>query len=90
MLLRPPEHLTDDTRYRRQFRTDFRVRRGHVLQWLRFLKTNHPDYRYITISMDRITALLVDDDVSLSVICITDNTLGLDGPEGPIDTLPNT
>jgi hypothetical protein len=34
VLLRPPEHLTDDTRYRRQFRTDFRVYRGHVLQWL--------------------------------------------------------
>jgi hypothetical protein len=38
-------------------------------------------------------ALPVDDNVSSSVICITDNTLGLDGPKGPIeltDTLPNT
>jgi hypothetical protein len=80
VLLRPPEHLADDTRYRRQFRTDFRVRRGCVLTWLRFLKANHPDYRYITISADRIAALPVDDDVSSSVICITDDTLGLDIP----------
>jgi hypothetical protein len=80
VLLRPPERLADDTRYRRQFRTDFRVRRGCILTWLRFLKANHPDYRHITISADRIAALPVDDDVSSSVICITDDTLGLDTP----------
>jgi hypothetical protein len=40
--------------------------------------------------MDCITALLVDNNISSSVICITDNTLGLDRPEGPIDILPNT
>jgi hypothetical protein len=40
--------------------------------------------------MDRITALPVDDNISSSVIYITDNTLGLDRPEGPIDILPNT
>jgi hypothetical protein len=28
--------------------------------------------------------------VSSSVVCITDDTLSLDGPEGPIDTPPNT
>ena len=28
--------------------------------------------------------------MSSSVLCITDDTLGLDRPEGPIDTLPNT
>ena len=93
VLLRPPEHLADDMRYQRQFRTDFRVRRRHVLTWLRFLKANHPDYCHITISADRITALLVDDDVSSSVICITDDTLDLDGPDGPVeltDTPPNS
>jgi hypothetical protein len=90
ILLRLPENLTDNTQYQRQFRTDFRVRYRCVLAWLCFLKANHLDYCYITISTDRITALLVDDDVSSSVVCITDDTLGLDGPEGPIDTLPNT
>ena len=75
---------------RRQFRTDFRVRRGHVLTWLYFLKANHPDYRYITISTDRIAALPVDSDVSSSVICITDDTLGLDGPVELTDMPPNS
>jgi ATP-dependent DNA helicase PIF1 len=90
VLLWPPGHLADDTRYRRQFQTDFRVRRRHVLTWLHFLKANHPDYCHITISIDRITALPVDDDVSSSIVCITDNTLSLDRPKGPIDTPPNT
>jgi hypothetical protein len=90
VLLRPPESCTDDLRYRRQFRTDFRVRRGHVLAWLRFLKANHPDYRYITISTDRIAALPVDGDVSSSVTCITDDTLGLDGPVELTDAPPNS
>jgi hypothetical protein len=57
VLLRPPESCTDDPRYRRQFRADFRVRRQHILTWLSFLKANHPGYRHITISTDRITAL---------------------------------
>jgi hypothetical protein len=69
-----------DPRYRRQFRADFRVRRGHILTWLHFLKANHPDYRYITISPERINALPVDDDVSSSVISITDDTIS---PEEP-------
>ena len=43
--------------------------------------------------MDRITALLVDDDVSSSVVYITDDTLGLNMPVEPIeftDAPPNT
>jgi hypothetical protein len=80
VLLRPPEGYTDDPRYRRQFRTDFRVRRQHVLTWLRFLKANHPDYRRIVISADRVTALPVDGDVSSSVAHVTDDTLDLTGP----------
>jgi hypothetical protein len=53
VLLQPPQSYTDDPRYQRQFRTDFRVRRQHVLLWLHFLKANHPDYRHITIATDR-------------------------------------
>jgi ATP-dependent DNA helicase PIF1 len=80
VLLQPPASHADDPRYRRQFRTDFRVRRQRILTWLYFLKANHPGYRHITISTDRIAALPVDSDVSSSVIYITDDTLGLDGP----------
>jgi hypothetical protein len=80
VLLRPPASHENDPRFRRQFRADFRVRRQHVLTWLYFLKANHPDYRYITISTDRVTALPIDGDVSTSVACITDDTLDLDGP----------
>jgi hypothetical protein len=80
VLLRPPTSHVDDLRYRRQFQADFRVRRQHVLTWLYFLKANHPDYRYITISTDRVAALPVDGDVSSSVACVTDDTLDLDRP----------
>jgi len=89
VLLRPLESHADDGRYRRQFRTDFRVRRQHVLTWLYFLKANHPDYHHITIVTDRLTALLVDDDVSSSVTCITDDTLSLDRPVEPPNAPPN-
>jgi hypothetical protein len=90
VLLLPPASHADDPRYRRQFQADFRVRRQHILTWLSFLKTNHPGYRYITISTDRVTALPVDGDVSSSVIYITDETLGLDGPVEPTDSPPNS
>ena len=89
VLLRPLESYTDDPRYRRQFWADFRVRRQYVLTWLRFLKANHLGYRYITISTDRIATLLVDSDVSLSVTCIIDDTLGLDRPAEPPNAPPN-
>jgi hypothetical protein len=82
VLLRPSNRvLESESRYQRQFRTDFRVRRGHILAWLRYLKANHPDYQYITISPERINTLPVDDDISSSLASIIDNTLD-------IDTLP--
>lgn len=90
VLLRPPENHTDDGRYRQQFRTDFRVRRQHVLTWLYFLKANHPDYRYITIATDRLAALPVDGDVSSSVMCVPDTTLGLDEPAELTNAPPNS
>lgn len=76
VVLRPPNQVIEtDPRYRRQFRSTFRVRKGHVMSWLRYLKANHPDYRYITISLDRLDKLPVDGDVSLSFISITNNPL---------------
>ena len=67
VVVRPSDQvMEDDPRYRSQFRCDFRVRKGHIMTWLRYLKANNPDYRYITISQDRINALPVDEEVSSS------------------------
>ena len=75
VVLRPSDQVMEsDPRYRSQFRADFRVRRGHVLTWLRYLKANHPDYRYITISSDRMDALPVDGDISSSFVTVVDDT----------------
>jgi hypothetical protein len=75
VVLRPSDHVVQsDTRYERQFRTDFRVRKGHIIAWLQFLKAHHPDYRYITISDDRINALPLDGDISSSFTTIVDDT----------------
>ena len=54
------------------------------------MKANYSSYRSITISTDCVTALLVDSNVSASVISITDETLGLDGPVKPIEGPPNS
>jgi len=90
VLLRPPARHADDVRYRRQFQTGFRVRRQHVLTWLYFLKANHSDYRHITISIDRATALPVNSNISLSVTYITDNTLSLDKLVKLLDSPPTS
>ena len=42
------------------------------------------------IAADRLAALPVDGDVSSSVVCVTDDTLTLDGPVELIDAPPNT
>lgn len=92
VLLRPSTTLTDeDPRYRQQFRADFRVRRGHILTWLQFLKSNHPDYKWITISTDRLSELPEDDDVSSSIACVTDDSVPPEEPftaTDPDDTAP--
>ena len=44
VVLRPSDHVENETRYRHQFRLDFRVRKGHIVAWLWFLKANHPGY----------------------------------------------
>src|SRR5580700_3760539 len=62
--------IEGDPRFQRQFRSDFRVRKGRVIAWLRYLKDYYPDYRYITISLDRIDALPVDGDISSSFTAI--------------------
>jgi hypothetical protein len=51
------------------------------MTWLRFLKAHHPDYRYITISPDRINTLPVDGDVSSSFVAVIDD--GVVEPPAP-------
>jgi hypothetical protein len=75
VVLRPSDRAKEgDSRYQQQFRADFRVRRGHVLAWLRYLKTNHPDYQYITIALDRIDTLPTDGDISSSIVSLVDDS----------------
>lgn len=67
VVLRPSNQVMEnDPRYRSQFRPDFRVRKGHIMTWLRYLKANHPDYRYVTVSLDRLNTLPIDGDISSS------------------------
>ena len=74
VVLRPSNQVMEgDPRFQRQFRSDFRVQKGRVITWLRYLKDHHPDYHYITISPDRINALLVDGDVSSLFTTIIDH-----------------
>lgn len=72
----------DDPRYQRQFRPDFRIRRRRIVTWLRFLKEHHPDYRYVTISPDRIASLALDADVSSSFPAVDDDA-GAEDPLAP-------
>lgn len=45
VVLRPSNRVMDgDPRYQRQFRSDFRVRKGRMITWLQYLKEHHPDY----------------------------------------------
>ena len=74
LILRPLDNATDDSRYRRQFFQDFRVRRAYILTWLQFLKAYHPDYRYINISTDRLEALPINGDVSALIVTVIENT----------------
>jgi len=80
VVLRPSNQVMEDPRYRSQFRADFRVRRGHVLTWLCYLKANHPDYRWINISPERLNALPTDDDISSSFPLIVDESIVNDPP----------
>jgi hypothetical protein len=76
VVLRPSNQvMEDDPRYQSQFRADFRVRRGHVLTWLHYLKANHPDYRWIKISTARLNTLPVDNDISSSFPSIVDESI---------------
>src|SRR5438552_19214541 len=56
--------MEDDPRYWSQFWADFWVHKGHIITWLCYLKANHPDYQYITISLNQLNTLPVNSDIS--------------------------
>ena len=72
VVLRPSDYVENETRYRHQFWSDFRVWKNHIITWLRFLKANYPGYQDVTISLDRIQSLPADDDVSSSITIINE------------------
>ncbi|KAF5709878.1 ATP-dependent DNA helicase [Fusarium globosum] len=43
---------------------NFRVRQGHIRQWLEFLRANHPGYRDIVVDEGHSSQLPVDGDVT--------------------------
>lgn len=75
VVLQPKQNAHQDPRYRRQFERDFHVRRWVVEIWLKTLKEHHPDYRYITISNEKLSQLPLDGNVSDRVICVSEEDL---------------
>jgi hypothetical protein len=85
VVLRPSDWVVEsDPRYQCQFRSDFRVHKARVITWLRFLKDHYPGYRYITVCLDRVNALPVNEDVSSSFASIVDNDSGEGGQDQPL------
>ena len=72
VVLQPSNYVENETRYRHQFQSDFRVQKNHIITWLWFLKTNHPGYQDVTISLDRIQSLQADDDISSLITIINE------------------
>lgn len=65
VLLRPSDRVVgNEPQLRRQFRSDFRLRKSRVKAWLDFLVCNHPDYRDIVFSPARLQSLPEDGDIS--------------------------
>jgi hypothetical protein len=66
-VLRPSNQvMEDDSRYRSQFKTNLRVRKGHVLTLAPVPAANNPDYCYINISPERLNKMPIDSDISPS------------------------
>jgi len=83
ILLRPSRDALDNTRYRRQFQHDFRVRKKCILTWLQYLHAHYPDYKHVVISSERMDQLPADGDIShrLPVLDVGDDDEGLDPRE---------
>ncbi|SCV61241.1 unnamed protein product [Fusarium fujikuroi] len=60
-----PRNQTAQPHMIRQFRGQFRVRQGHIRQWLEFLRANHPGYREIVIDEEHLIEIeeFLQDDI---------------------------
>lgn len=66
--------VNSDSRFTKQYKTLFRVRRQNVLVWLQFLQRNNPDYSDIQIDFTRINGLPEDGDISSDIPTVFDDT----------------
>ncbi|EED11952.1 hypothetical protein TSTA_000300 [Talaromyces stipitatus ATCC 10500] len=63
MVLLRPQNAETHERLNRQFRRDFRVKRGYIYAWLSYLIADHPGYRDIQINHANLTQLPEDGSV---------------------------
>lgn len=64
VLILKPSNTNTSNRLQRQFSHDHHVRRRCILQWLRYLKDNHPGYRDVEIDFQALNQLPEDGDIS--------------------------
>ena len=63
MLLKPSARPEDEAEAVRRFDKILKVRKGHLQQWLEYLRLNHPGYRNIIIDEDQINAYPEDGSI---------------------------
>ena len=72
-----------------RFTRDFRVRRQVVLQWLRFLADNHPDYQHMVLSMDNMNAVPDDGSIHHNLLIREVEERITNDPNGLSNDIPN-
>jgi hypothetical protein len=88
LILKPPPVLgEDDDAINRQFRKDWKVRRAVVVEWLLYLKTNHPGYADVVIDDEAITSLPINGSVEHLIPTIVQDSATPSTSE-PSTTLP--
>jgi ATP-dependent DNA helicase PIF1 len=78
VLLKPRNH-NQNPHLQSRYAEDFRVRKNHIIAWLRFLKEHHPGYVDIELDEEALSALPCDSDIS-------DNVTALEDPEPSTET----
>ena len=63
MILKPSFNDVKNSKTHRRFEEDFRVRRDHVEIWLKYLIEHHSDYKELSIDVDRLSKLPVNDSI---------------------------
>ena len=64
VILLRPKNANQNEQLTRQFRQQFRVRRGVIQQWLDYLIQHHQGYRHITIDQQSLSQLPEDSEIS--------------------------